>query len=138
MSCDPVDFVNRMIGRPYVSTGLHCWELTRLCQREVFGRELPIVLVAPESKRELRRLMAERDRNGDWREVAEPCHGAVVFLGRQGIGRVRGAIHAGVFLSADGPGSVLHTDKPHGVAFETLAKITARGWVDPSFYVPAR
>ncbi|SEM68696.1 hypothetical protein SAMN04515666_11915 [Bosea lupini] len=137
MSCDAVDFVNRMIGRPYEPTRLHCWELTRQCQHEVFGRELPIVLAAPQSKRELIGMMAERDRHDDWCEVAGPAHGAVVFIGRESLGRVRAAIHAGVFLALDG-GGVLHTDDPHGVAFESLAVLAARGWAAPSYYLPAR
>lgn len=135
MTCDPATFVNRMIGRPYDPTGLHCWELTRQCQCEVFGRELPVVLAAPQSKRELIGLMAERDRHGDWCEVAAPAHGAVVFIGRESISRVRAAIHAGVFLALDG-GGVLHTDDPQGVAFEPLAIMAARGWVAPSYYLP--
>jgi len=129
-------FAERMIGRPYEPAGLHCWELTRLCQAEVFGRGLPAVLAAPESKRELVRLMGQRHECDGWREIAIPQHGAVVFLARKGHGPSRAACHAGTWLDLDG-GAVLHTDDPHGVAFETLPELIARNWADPSFYIPA-
>lgn len=129
-------FVNRMIGRSYEQAGLHCWALTRMCQAEVFGRDLPAVLVAPGSKRELIRLMGQRHEFAGWREVVRPEHGAIVFLTRRGHGPSRAACHAGTWLAIDG-GALLHTDDPHGVAFETLTELTARNWADPSFYVPA-
>ncbi|CAN7337246.1 glycoside hydrolase [Bosea sp. LjRoot90] len=129
------DFLAAMIGRSYEAAGLHCWELTRQCQREIFGRELPAVLTAPDSKRELVRLMAERDRHAGWREVGRPAHGAVVFLTRKGHGVSRAACHAGTFLALDG-GGVLHTDAPHGVVFESLLELKARNWAEPSFYLP--
>jgi len=135
MASDAAAFVNDLIGCAYEAVGLHCWELTRRCQREVFGRELPAVLAVPESKRELVRLMARRDAHHGWREVDQPEHGAVVFLSRAGHGPSRAAIHAGTFLVLDG-GGVLHTDEPQGVAFDSLSDLAARNWASPSFYVP--
>lgn len=136
MDSEVLVFVDRMIGLPYEPAGLHCWELTRQCQREVFGRELPAVLAAPDSKRELVRLMGQRHDFGGWREVAQPVHGAVVFLSRRGHGATRAACHAGTWLNLES-GGVLHTDAPHGVVFESLIEISARNWAEPSFFIPA-
>ena len=136
MVSDAVAFVDRMIGRPYEPDGLHCWALTRLCQAEVFGRDLPAVIGAPESRRELLAMMGQRHEAQGWREVAAPEPGAVVFLARVGHGVRRAACHAGTWLALDG-GGVLHTDEPHGVVFESLIELTARNWAQPSFYVPA-
>ena len=124
-----------MIGKPYEANGLHCWELTRLCQRDVFGRDLPAVMTAPSDKRALVKMMMERDAYHDWGEAEGPAHGAVVFLARRGFGASRAACHAGTWLALDG-GGVLHTDDPHGVVFESLTQIAARNWAEPSFYVP--
>lgn len=127
-------FVTAYIGRAYEKTGLHCWELTRRCQA-IFGRDLPIVLSVPETKRELIALMAERDEVNDWRQVAGPEHGAVCFMTRRGHGPSRAAIHCGTYLGLDG-GGVLHTDEEHGVVFDSLLELSARNWAPPSFYLP--
>lgn len=132
---DAVTFVSAHLGRAYEPAGLHCWELTRLCQRELFGRELPAVLAVPDSRAQLLRLMAERDADRGWMQIERPMHGAVVFLARQGHGVGRAACHAGTWLGLDG-GGVLHTDEPHGVAFESLLQLAARNWAAPAFYVP--
>ena len=131
-----LQFLAAVIGRAYEPAGLHCWELVRSCQRVVFGRELPPVLVAPERMRELVELMDLRKSYPGWREVNGAAHGAVVFMTRHGHEAAKAACHAGVFLALDG-GGVLHTDAPHGVVFETLPELTARNWADLSFYLPA-
>lgn len=128
-------FVAGMIGRAYDPVGLHCWALVTACQRQVFGRDLPAVLVRPESRREILRMMERRHEHSGWREVDQPEHGAVVFLTRRGHGPGRAACHAGTWLVLDG-GAVLHTDAPHGVVFETLPELTARNWAEPSFFIP--
>lgn len=131
-----LEFVDRMIGRPYEDHGLHCWELTRLCQREVFGRELPVVLDAPAGLLGKVRLMRQRHAFEGWRQVAGPEHGAVVFLTLNGHGAADGACHSGTWLDIDG-GGVLHTDRGHGVVFEGLAELSARNWTELSFHLPA-
>lgn len=131
-----LQFLAAVIGRAYEPAGLHCWELVRSCQRVVFGRELPPVLVAPERRRELVELMGLRHSYHGWSEVDGPAHGAVVFMTRHGHEVARAACHAGVFLALDG-GGVLHTDAPHGVVFEAIPELTARNWADLSFYLPS-
>lgn len=128
-------FAASYIGKPYDKTGLHCWELVRRAQDQVFGRALPAVLEHPGSKLAVVRLMARKDQHPGWHRIATPAHGAVVFMTRQGHGPERAAIHSGVYLALDA-GGVLHTDDPHGVVFESLAEMRARNWVQLSFYTP--
>lgn len=130
-----LQFLAAVMGRAYEPAGLHCWELVRMCQRVVFGRELPPVLVAPERRLELVGMMSLRHSRPDWGEVAAPAHGAVVFMTRGGHEVAKAACHAGVWLEFDG-GGVLHTDAPHGVVFESLPELKARNWADLSFYLP--
>ncbi|HEV2552708.1 MAG TPA: glycoside hydrolase [Bosea sp. (in: a-proteobacteria)] len=132
---DAAAFACSLIGRPYERDGLHCWELVRQCQAVVFGRALPAVLAAPESRRELVGLMARRHEAKGWREIAGPAHGAVVFLTRKGHVAAKAACHAGVWLDLDG-GGFLHTDDPHGVVFDSAPDLRARNWADPGFYLP--
>ncbi len=130
-----VAFLDRVIGAPYEPEGLHCWELARRCQLEVFDRDLPVIMTVPETKREIVTLMARRHEYPGWKELQAPVHGAIVFMTRHGNGPSRSAIHAGVYLALDG-GAVLHTDDPHGVTFESLLELTTRNWADMSFYSP--
>lgn len=131
----PAAFASSYVGRPYSKTGLHCWELVRRCQADVFGRDLPAILEHPGTKIGVARLMAKRNAHPDWHLVATPKHGAVVFMTRAGHGPERAAIHSGVYLALDG-GGVLHTDAPHGVVFESLTELKARNWAGLSFYIP--
>lgn len=128
-------FAAAYIGRPYEKTGLHCWELVRRCQAEIFSRELPAVLEHPGTARGVAKLMARRDTHPGWRRTDTPAHGAVVFMTRAGHGPERAAVHSGVCLAIDG-GGVLHTDDPHGVVFESISELKARNWAGLAFYIP--
>lgn len=130
------DFVERVIGKPYEPTGLHCWELVRTGQKLLFDRDLPPVLVAPERRRELVEMMGLRHAYPSWREIEAPAHGAVVFMTRNGHDIAQAACHAGIYLDLDG-GGVLHTDDPHGVVFDSLPELAARNWGELSFHLPA-
>lgn len=133
---DAEAFVGGLIGCAYEPAGLHCWELVRQCQAQVFGRELPPVLVAPERMRDLVGMMDLRHSYAGWREVEAPAHGAVVFMTRHGHEVAKAACHAGVWLALDG-GGILHTDAPHGVVFESMPELVARNWADLSFFLPS-
>lgn len=131
----PVEFAAAYIGRPYEKTGLHCWELVRRAQEQVFSRALPAIIEHPGTKLGVARLMARKDVHPGWCRTVTPAHGAVVFMTRHGHGPERAAIHSGVYLALDG-GGVLHTDEPHGVVFESLAELRAKNWAGLSFYIP--
>ena len=131
----PVAFITAYIGKPYSYTDLHCWELVRRAQYEIFGRTLPAVIEHPRSKVGIAKLMQRRDRHKGWHRVEAPANGAVVFMTRHGHGPERAAIHSGVYLAVDA-GGILHTDDPHGVVFESLIELRARNWVVSGFYIP--
>ncbi|TDR94210.1 glycoside hydrolase [Enterovirga rhinocerotis] len=126
-------FVDDLLGTPYDQRSAHCWWLTGLVQRVVFGRILP---GADDP------LPAPRDRAGalrdgvaalGWREHPAPEDGDVVMMSRLAGGPQD---HVGTFL-ADRRG-VLHTDTWHGVVIDTLTELRQlRRW-HPHFYRPDR
>lgn len=128
-------FISAHVGKPYSYTDLHCWELVRRAQLEIFNRTLPAVIEHPRSKVGIAKLMARRDKHRGWRTVPAPEHGAVVFMTRRGHGAERAAIHSGVYLAVD-TGGILHTDDPHGVVFDSVSEIKARNWVISSIHIP--
>lgn len=135
MAIDLGDFLDVVLGLPYHPQKLHCWELVKRCQKAVFDRDLPTILVKPDDMRELIGMMDLRKTYQGWEEVDEPQHGAVVFMTKGGHEVERSACHAGVYLDVDG-GGILHTDEDHGVVFESLPAIKTRNWGDFSFHVP--
>lgn len=128
-------FAAGYIGKPYDKAGLHCWELVRRAQEQIFQRPLPVVMEHPGTKLAVARLMAGRDKHAGWHRIERPTHGAVVFMTRHGHGPERAAIHSGVYLALDA-GGVLHTDDPHGVVFESLMELRARNWAGLAYYIP--
>ena len=131
-------YVNSLINQPWDRKGDHCWALCVKVQRDLFGRELPVVLDVAPSGREGRELKASLFRGHaerhKWME-SEPVHGALVLM-RRAAAREQMISHSGVYLDLDG-GGVLHSDAPHGVVFDTLVELqTARRWAVVSFLVP--
>jgi hypothetical protein len=136
--CRTIDvgaYVTRLINQPWARDGRHCWQLVREVQRDLFGRELPVIVdVAPvgtDGLREKHRLFSTHAELANWREVSTPTHGAVAIMSR-GVSTM--FTHAGVFLDVDG-GGVLHTSAPHGCVFDSLLDLSARRW-KPIYFVP--
>lgn len=129
-------YVARRNGEPWEMTGLHCWELVRQVQRDVYGRELPeIPGIHAIDVFALARVFNDHEERSRWREVPRPVDGAIVLMGRAGSSTRSRDIHAGVYMAVD-RGGILHIDRPHGVAFDGLAELSAiRGW-KPSFFIP--
>jgi len=131
----PAAYISALIGRPWQRDGLHCWALVRQVQRDLFGRDLPHGLtISPQSKPRL----AGAFRDGlatttDWRETPAPIHGAVALMHRIG-GPPAALVHCGVWLALD-TGGLLHTDDPHGVVYDDMPSLTARGW-QPRWFIP--
>lgn len=122
---DPATYVSALQGRPW-SIEAHCWDLVRQVQRDLFGRDLPAVLIADRlNARDLVRIFHAHDERARWQPVAKPAHGAIVLMHRPGA-HAR-AIHAGVYLDLDG-GGVLHADEDAGVTFDGAAELHLRGW----------
>lgn len=129
---DAAAYVSARQGRPYTSDE-HCWWLVRETQRDLFGRDLPAVLIDEVlGPRELVRAFHGHPERQQWQEVSRPQHGGVVLMHKPGA-HAR-AIHAGIFLDLDG-GGVFHTDEDHGVTFDTLFDLSVRNW-RCEFYLP--
>lgn len=135
MPIDAATFLDVVLGLPYDEKKLHCWELVRRMQSQVFQRELPTVLVRPDNMRELVGMMELRKTYQDWEQVDQPAHSAVVFMTKGGHDVEVAACHAGVYLDFDG-GGILHTDADHGVVFESLPAVKARNWAGFSYHLP--
>lgn len=122
---DPAAYVSALQGRPW-SLKAHCWDLVRQVQRDLFGRDLPAVLIADRlNARDLVRIFHAHDERARWQPVTQPVHGAIVLMHRPGA-HAR-AIHAGVYLDLDG-GGVLHADEDAGVTFDGPIELHLRGW----------
>lgn len=135
MTISIVEFCDLVIGLPYDPVKLNCWHIVARCQKQVFDRDLPPVIIRPDNMRELVGMMELRKTYQGWQEVPEPQHGAVVFMTKNGHDVSNAACHVGVWLDFEG-GGVLHTDDPQGVAFESLTVLKNRNWGDFAFHVP--
>ena len=122
----PAEFIESVYGAKWSTTD-HCWDLVLRGQREIFGIEVPSVLIADKLEaRALVRMFNLHPERKRWIRVNLPENGAVVLMSRAGPhGR---AIHAGIYFDLDG-GGILHVDEPHGAVFEDALAIQLRGWV---------
>jgi hypothetical protein len=132
-----IAFVRRVLDKPYVAgaqgpDAYDCWSLARICQKELFERELPVALVDPHQLRHLIETIEHSAVHDSWPETSEPAHGALVTMAH-----ARFPSHIGVWLDLDG-GGVLHTLEHAGVAFEVPLSLRAVGWGHLRFhnYVP--
>lgn len=124
-------YISDRQGIPY-SNDLNCWELTRLTQKDLFGRDLPVVALDGESEMlALARAFAGNPERRNWRTTAVAEHGAIAMMSRPG--KIT-AIHCGTYLDVD-CGGIFHTDRDHGVSFDSLLEVAMRNWVT-EFYVP--
>lgn len=119
MSQYQVDYVNRLLGRPY-TPDFRCWDLVRLVQAHLFNRALPSV---PQDIETPKAMMREFDRHAEkanWRRADRPSEGAIILMGG-----ARREHHAGVYLSVN-RGGVIHTLPDSGVQFEPWRDLIAR------------
>ena len=125
-------YVSAIQGRPW-SPEQHCWDLCREVQRDLFGRDLPAVVIADKpTALELVRAFHGHPERQNWRETDRRIHGAIALMHRPGA-HARAA-HAGVYLDLD-EGGVLHVDDPHGVTFDSMLDLGVRNW-RVEFFVP--
>jgi len=120
------DFVARVIGLPWQENGYgpdayDCWGLARACQRDVFGRRLPIVDY-PATLRALVKIMEEHDVRDAWPEVPAPGHGDIVTMTHSVHPH-----HVGTWLALDG-GVILHTTEREGVMCSPLHHLRLQGF----------
>ncbi len=120
------EFVQRVIGLPWRENGYgpdayDCWGLARACQREVFGRSLPIVDY-PATLRAIVRTMNDHTVRDAWPEVKLPAHGDIVTM--------TAALHphhVGTWLQLEG-GCILHATRREGVMCSSLHHIRLEGF----------
>lgn len=120
------EFIARVIGLPWRENGYgpdayDCWGLARACQRDVFGRDLPIIDY-PSTIRALVKTMEDHDVRDAWPEVAQPGHGDIVTM--------TASIHphhVGTWLALNG-GIVLHTTAKEGVMCSSLHHLRLEGF----------
>jgi hypothetical protein len=126
-------FVRAHVGKPHREGAdgpgsFDCWGLTRCAQREIFGRDLP--LLDPACRADPAAMVAavaEAAIRSDWPPIKGPVHGAIITMVR---GREH---HIGVFLTIDF-GGLLHSTVQAGVAFDQLVLLPAQGWSRVRYY----
>lgn len=126
-------FVRKVVGLPWRKDAagpdaFDCWGLAHVCQREVFGRELPLAAHDPADIMAVLKRIAAGDASVDWREVKQPRHGDVVTLRSASHPR-----HIGVWLALD-QGKLLHAVENGGVMFQPRTALELLGWGRFQFY----
>lgn len=135
MLADPIRYIDARIGEAYDMRRANCWHLAGETLRALFGRALPSFPKRAMISRAAR-VQAEASFDGwdGWSPAPGPAHGALVLMDRAGCLR---DIHAGVWLQCGPVAGCLHTNDPHGVVFDDMSRLRARGWDSLRFYVPA-
>lgn len=71
---DPAAYVSALQGQPN-TVERHCWEWVREIQRDLFGRDLPPVLIPDRlNARELVRAFHGHEERARWQQVPLPVH----------------------------------------------------------------
>jgi hypothetical protein len=130
------EFIRATIGKPYAwaaqgPDAFDCWGLTRACQREVFGRELPIVGSDATDLRALVRVIETSELRSVWIERAKgeaPAAGDIVTMTH-----AHRPHHVGVWLDVDG-GGALHALEDWGVCFDNRARLRMAGFGRLTFH----
>jgi cell wall-associated NlpC family hydrolase len=130
------DFLKVVSGKPYAVLGqgpeaYNCGGLVRACQRDVFGRDLPITIANGSNLRSVVKAIKESELRTDWHEApagTKPKDGDIVAMSH-----AQHEHHVGVWLSIDG-GGVLHAIQTFGVCFDTLVHLRVQGFRRIVFY----
>jgi hypothetical protein len=128
-------YLDGLLGRPWEADGLHCWALARQVVRDLFGVEVPPVLVSPKGRRARADLFNNHPARAGWAETANLGSWALALMHRRGAPPAL-VEHCGVYLPIEG-GCVLHTDSPHGVVLDSLFVLPrVRTWAAPTLFAP--
>lgn len=129
-------FINGLLKRPYRlgAAGpdeFDCWGLTRLVQRDVYGRDLPLFEMAVKCGRmAMAAVIAAHPERKRWRQIPRPVDGALISMAQQGRG-----YHLGTFVALDG-GLIVHTLEESGVVADRAVHLRTLGWHSIKWYVP--
>jgi len=126
-------FVRKVIHVPYAENAqgpdaYDCWGLTRACQREVFGIDLPIIRT--DNIREVIAAFTDHALADSWKVSPIAMHGALV-----GLSSAKHLHHIGTWLDLDG-GVLLHTVQTSGVLVQDSNELRINGWHTLRFYRP--
>lgn len=134
---DRLAILSPLLGTPYQlgaqgPGAFDCYSLSRLLQRELFGRDMPAFAMPGTAGRSaLAAAIAAHPERRRWQEVERPVDGALVTMARNECG-----YHLGTWLKEDG-GLIVHTLERCGVVADTPATLEAIGWRRLRFHVPA-
>lgn len=134
---DRTAYLTSLIGQRWAPDRT-CWHVAAEIQRELFGRDLPSIIVPSEpSWRWMIDTLAGHPERQNWSEVVSPHPGLVTA--RDGalvaLGRADRAAHVGVWLQPER--LVIHCDQSFGVVAQSTAGLRAAGWGRIHFYEPA-
>ncbi|MBR0882191.1 hypothetical protein ABIF65_003679 [Bradyrhizobium japonicum] len=143
MTMGPVDtqrragFLAPLIGEPWAWQSRNCWDFARHVQRELFGLELPGIVVPSDFSR--RWVLTEFGRHPErarWQAVPDgpgglvtAADGALVLMAH-----ARFPAHIGVWLRPEA--RVIHCDDKTGVACEAPLALRQMGWKNLTFFEP--
>jgi len=131
------EFLAPLIGEPWAWQSRNCWDFACHVQRELFGRELPH-LVVPEgfSRRWVLEEFGRHEERGRWREIpqgpgglVQAADGALVLMAH-----LRLPAHIGVWLQPEQ--RIIHCDGKCGVACEAPLALRQMGWKQLTFFEP--
>lgn len=135
-------FINSIVGLPWQEgaqgpCAYDCWGLARSTQRELFGRDLPLLACAAgpsqvnrDNIRDVIRAMDSVELRGEWVRADRPQHGDIAMISHR-----KYPSHMGTFLRLDG-GGILHVTREGGVRFEPITLLRLGGWARISFFRP--
>lgn len=128
-----IEFITSLIGKPwklgaYGPNQYDCWSLSRLVQKELFGRDMPMFEDPPTALRGLVKLITTSEHRSKWQKVEEPKHGCLVEMTRS-----TQPYHLGVWLDIDG-GAILHCEANYGVSWDKQVILLNSGWRRFTYY----
>lgn len=136
---DQIKFVRELLGTPYVlnskdrSEGLDCWSLTQTLQRELFGRELPDLVIENDSVAGYLKAAVKGELSCGWQSIEEPVHGCIVELTKGQYPH-----HCGTYIDIKEyrMKGLVHSLKGCGVIFDSWITLKAAGWRRFTYNVP--
>jgi hypothetical protein len=111
----------RYIGTPWDPASQHCWGFARRVWHEVFGLDVPEVVIDGSSPYAARRALSQG--HDGWVPVSEPVEGDAVLMARG-----QRPCHVGVWIAPDPEAGVLHSVERSGVVFTPPDRLTGLGY----------
>lgn len=133
---DRAAFLAGLIGRRW-SPEYSCWHHAKRIQRELFGRDLPdVVLPEHPGWRWMIETIEGHPERQRWREAVPPAPGLISAADGAlvAMGRADRAAHIGVWLAPER--LVSHCDESSGSRFDPVPALRMQGWGRIRFFEP--